>query len=164
MAVTVAGFNIGTDAAVSISDQYGDIFPASSLGHIMEFDAESEDTEIKIVPLTGGGVPIYQTIWSGVRGHLMFTRNTGALTLMIIELMNAYHDSGIIPQFSMTLTVLNRDGTTDEYLFSGVQWIRPRFGNFRATKEVDERLEFRASRITATGGLSALLSELPTAA
>lgn len=157
---TVQGFNIGTDLSIAISDQFGDLFGAQLLGNLMEADAESEDTEIKIVPLTGGGVPIYQTIWSGMRGHIMYTRSSGSLSRMIIDLMSAYHDQGLLPQFAMTWAVLNRDGTVDEYLFSGVQWIRPRLGNFRATKEVDERLEFRASRLTGVGGLAPFLTGL----
>ncbi len=158
---SINAFNIGTDVSLVLADQFGDIIPAESLGHIMEFDSESEDTEIKIVPLTGGGVPIYQTIWSGIRGHLMYTRNTGAFSRMVIDLMSAYHDAGLIPQFSITETVLNRDGTTDEYMYLGVQFVRPRFGNFRAVKEVDERIEFRASRLIGTGGLAPFLTGLP---
>lgn len=161
MANTISGFNIGTDLSVVISDQFGDIFPAELLGHVMEFDSESEDTELKIVPITNGGVPVYQTIWSGVRGRIMFTRTNGALTNMVIALMSAYHDAGLIPSFSITGTVMNRDGSIDEYMWTGVQWVRPRFGNFRATKEVDEQLEFRASRIIGTGSFTSLLSGLP---
>lgn len=161
MPATINGFSIGTDISISISDQFGDLFPAESLGHVMEFDSESEDVELKIIPITNGGIPVYQTIWSGVRGRLMFTRTNGALSSMIIGLMTAYHEAGLIVNFGITGTVMNRDATTDEYMWVGVQWVRPRFGNFRATKEVDEQLEFRAQRLISTGGATPFLGNLP---
>lgn len=153
-----AGFNTGVDSAIIIADAFGDVFPAEALSHLMEFDAESEDVELKIIPITGGGVPIYMTIWAGIRGHLMFTRVSGAMQSLILELMSDYFDSGLIRYFSITQNVQNRDGSIDGYLYSGVQFVRPRFGNFRATKEVDMRLEFRASTCTLTGGVSPLLN------
>jgi hypothetical protein len=154
---TINGFNIGVDASITIADSFGDIFPAEALGHVMEFDSESEDVEVKVVPISFGGVPIYQTLFSGIRGRLMFTRVSGSFQSMIISLMNAYHDAGIMPFFSITQTVVNRDLSTDEYLYIGGQWVRPRFGNYRATKEVDLTLEFRAQRMIGTGGLTPFL-------
>ena len=155
---TLNGFNVGTDASVTISDQFGDVFPAEALAHLTEFDSESEDVEIKIVPITLGGVPIYQTIWSGIRGRMTFARVNGSFEGMIVNLMDLYYDLGVIPMMAITQTVLNRDLTTDQYLFTGVQLVRPRFGNFRATKEVDMMLEFRAQRIVLLGGVTPFLS------
>lgn len=155
---TVNGFNIGVDVSLTIADSFGDIFPAEALSHITEFDSESADVEVKVTPLSFGGVPIFQTLWNGVHGRFMFARTNGAMQSMIISLMSAYHDAGIIPYFSITETVQNRDLTTDEYLYIGCQWVRPRFGNYRSTKEVDITLEFRAQRLIATGGLSPFLT------
>jgi hypothetical protein len=153
-----AGFNIGTDSSIIIADDYGDVFPAEALSHLMEVDYESEDVELKIIPITGGGVPIYMTIWAGIRGHLLFTRVSGGMQAMIASLMDAYFTNGTVPFFTLTQTVLNRDGSMDSYLLTGGQWSRPRFGNYRATKEVDMRLEFRASQMTLTGGVSPFLN------
>lgn len=157
----VNGFNIGTDCSVVISDSFGDLFPAEALGHLIEFEAETMDHELEVVPITLGGAPIFQTIWAGARGRMSFARYNGVLTQFILSLMAAYHELGIIPQFSITENVLNRDGTVDEYLFTGVQFNKPRFGNFRAQKEVDQTIEFRASRMIGVGAITPLLANLP---
>ncbi len=114
----VSGYNIGTDASVVVSDDAGDVFPISQLGRLMDFDSEADDTVIKITPIDNGGKPIFQTTWNGGHGRLMFTRANGNLQQMVMDLMAAYHDNGIIPQFSLSLNVQNRDGTVDEYLYT----------------------------------------------
>jgi hypothetical protein len=164
MAVTVQGFNIGTDASVTISDSFGDVFTANDLGYLMDFDSEADDSEIKITPITGGGVPVFQTVWNGGRGRLMYTRMNGNFQQMILDLMAAYYSSGIIPQFALSLSVLNRDSSVDEYLYTGMQFTKPKFGNFRALKEVDQAVDFVWSQCVATGGLTAFLTNLAAAA
>ena len=61
------GFKIGTDVAVTMQDNLGDIFPLASLGLLTEFDSESLDRELEVVPITMGGVPLFMTIWAGAR-------------------------------------------------------------------------------------------------
>ncbi len=160
MTTTINGFNVGTDVRFAISDQFGQVFSDQMLGHMMEFESESDDTELKVVPITTGGVPIYTTLWSGIRGTMMFTRVNGTFQKMFMELMDAYYAAGIISQMSITATVRNRDGSVDEYLYTGVQLSRPRFGNYRSTKEVDLRVEFRASKMTSTGTQTTFLNAM----
>jgi hypothetical protein len=161
MAITVNGYNIGTDASFAITDQYGDIFLDSDMGYLMDFDSESEDSTLKVVPITTGGLPIYQTIWSGVTGSLMFTRFGPSFQQMMMYLMATYYNSGVIPQFSLALLVRNRNGSTDQYRYAGFQFSRPKFCNFRATKEVDMRSYFKASSVQAFGALTPFLKGLP---
>lgn len=161
--VNINGFNVGTDARVSITDAFGDLFTDDMLGHLMEFDSESEDVEVKISPITTGGIPIYQTLWNGVRGSMMFTRFNGAMQSMIMELMSAYYTGGLIQQMTGAVYVRNRDNSIDEYLYSGLQISRPRFGNFRSTKEVDMRFDFRAGQVVGTGTLVPFLAGLVSA-
>jgi hypothetical protein len=160
MAVNLFGYNVGTDSNVTISDAYGDIIPADLLGHVMDFEMESEDTELKIVPISNGGVPIYQTIPGGYRGKCSLARVNGNLQAMVAELWNAYHSQGLITQLSISQNVLNRDGTIDEYLWSNVQIAKPRFGNYRHEKEVDMSFDIRASVLTVVGGATAFLTGL----
>lgn len=160
MGVNLQGFNVGTDSTITISDQFGDVFPADLLGHVMDWEMESEDTELKIVPISNGGVPIYQTIPGGYRGKCSLTRVNGNLQAMVAELWNAYHADGIITQLSISQNVLNRDGTIDEYLWSNVQIAKPRFGMFRHEKEVDMSFDIRASLLTVAGGTAAFLTGL----
>lgn len=154
------GYNIGTDISVAVSDDQGDAFPINALGHMMDFDSEADDTEIKIVPITNGGKPLFQTVWAGGHGRITFTRVNGNLQAMILELMAAYHNFGLIPQFAIAVAILNRDGSVDEYLYTGVQFNKPKFGNFKAMKEVDQSLDFSWSDCVKTGGASVFLSNV----
>lgn len=164
MGASLQGFNIGTDASVTVADNFGDAFPVDHLGLMMAFESDYDDTEIKVVPITGGGVPLFQTVWVGGHGNLMFTRRNGNLEQMILELANAYHHAGIIPVFSLLTSVLNRDGSVDERLYTGVQFNRPKFGNYRALKEVDQALQFSFGLCTPVGGATPFLTGLAAAA
>src|ERR1039458_4653290 len=160
----LAGYNIGSDAACVITDDGGDVFPLDALGHVMDIDTEANDSVIKVVPISNGGVPIFQVVWDGGTGKFMFTRVNGNLQRMVLDIMAAYHQRGIIPQFTLSISILNRDGTVDEYLYTGVQFTKPKFGNFKAMKEVDQTLDFVWSQCVATGGSAAFLSNLAAAA
>jgi hypothetical protein len=164
MTVTVNGFNIGTDCSVTFSDNYGDSFTAQDLGHLMDVETAATDTAVKITPITGGGVPIFQTVWDGGTGRLTFSRVNTNLQQMILDLMSAYFSSGIIPVFSMMMNVLDRNGTVDEYLYSGLQFTKPNFGNFAALKEVNQMVDLVWAQCVATGGGLPFLSGVAAAA
>ena len=162
--LTVNGFNVGTDASVTIRDQFGDVFSADMLGHLMSLESESEDNTIKVTPITNGGVPVYQTLWNGISGSLMFTRTGPAFNRMVMDLMDAYHTMGIIPQFTISVDIRNRDTSIDSYLYAGVQFSRPKFGTFHGVKEVDMRMGFHAATMSGTGALTSFLAAVVNAA
>lgn len=159
-AINGTGYSIGTDLGVSISDNFGDQFPIDALGLLMDFDSSADDAIIKVVPITNGGKPIFQTVWVGGKGRMTFTRQNGNLQSMVLELMAAYHNSGIIPSFAIAISILNRDGSIDEYLFTGVQFQTPHFGNFAAMKEVNQGIDFVWSDCVKTGGGTPFLTGL----
>lgn len=163
MAINEGGFNIGQDASLVIQDSLGDIVLVDTLGHLMDFDSESEDVEIKITPISGNGIPIIQDIPNGWRGSISLTRFDGTLDQFISDIQDAYFNEGIIQQFTLLLSVLNRDGTVNESLYTGVQFVKPRAGNFRTDKEVDMRLDFRASRRFTVGATTPILTNLAAA-
>ena len=153
----INGFNVGTDCSFALTDQFGDVMTAAMLGHLIEFESQSNDKTIEVVPITTGGIPIFQTVWSGVTGDMRFARVNGTFQQIFSDLMNMYYSSGIIAQMVLQARVRNRDGSTDTYVFTGFQFSRPRFGSFHATREVDLRVSWQASTmIAASGGLSAL--------
>jgi hypothetical protein len=158
-----SGYNIGVDIGVAVTDNFGDAFPIDALGHMMDFDSAADDNEIKVVPITNGGKPIFQTVWVGGHGRITFTRVNGNLQAMVLELMSAYHNLGIIPVFSLATSILNRDSSIDEYLYTGVQFRTPHFGNYAALKEVNTGLDFSWSDCIKTGGPTSFLTELAAA-
>ena len=163
MTVMIQGYNVGTDVAFEVVDNYGDTFIDSSLGYLEDFSTSAIDQALKITPITLGGVPVHQTIWNGGRGSLMYTRFGPAFQQLFMDLAASYHVSGAIPQFTMSVSVRNRDATVDSYLYTGVQFTSPSFGNFRATSPVDMRASFNWSTCQATGALSQFLNGLVNA-
>jgi hypothetical protein len=153
-------YNIGTDIGLSISDNFGDQFPVDALGLLLDFDSKAHSSVIKVTPITNGGKPIFQTVWNGGDGRMRFARTNGNLQSMVLELMAAYHNSGIIPVFAIAASILNRDSSIDEYLYTGVQFETPDFGNFAAMKEVDNGLSFMWSDCIKTGGGTPFLTGL----
>ena len=162
--LNINGYNVGTDIQLTIADAFGDVFPAEVLGHVMDFSSRSEDTLLKVTPISNGGIPIYQTIWAGHSGRMRFARVNGALQSMVVSMMDGYHRLGLIPQWIVTASILNRDGTIDEYAWSGLQWTKPSHGDYRHEKEVDMEIDFSASILRITGGYSPFLANFPVAA
>ena len=163
MAVFLNGFNIGTDLSATVTNDFGDNFTLEALGLLTEFEVESLDKELEVMPISQGGVPVFQTVWSGWRGRLGFARADFSLQQMAIDMQDAYFNNGVITQFSMFVSVLNRNGSIDEYQLTGVQFSKPKPGNFRAEKEVDMTMEFKASRMSGTGPAGAFLQGLAAA-
>jgi hypothetical protein len=160
IATTINGFNVGTDVRFVVQDSFGDVFSDAQLGHLASFDSKSDDVMAKITPITTGGVPIYQTLWNGVSGSMKFIRVGPSFQQLFMDLQAAYFNSGVISQMTIAASVRNRDSSIDEYLFTGVQFMKPNFGSFTATKEVDMSVGFSASLLQATGTLSTFLSAL----
>ena len=63
MPVQIGGFNVGTDVAFSLSDNYGDVFIDSSMGYLDDFESQGRTHMLSIMPITTGGMPIHQCIW-----------------------------------------------------------------------------------------------------
>lgn len=159
MAITtvINGFNVGTDVSFAISDQFGDVIPAGLMGHLIEFESQSNDKSIEVIPITTGGIPIYQTVWSGITGDMRFARVNGYYQQAFSDLMDLYFASGVIAQMVLQARVRNRDGSVDTYVYTGFQFSKPRFGAFHATREVDLRVSWMASTmVSASGGAAAL--------
>ncbi len=143
-------FNIGTDASILISDQYGDIFSAADLGDLMTINVNFDLHLLKVVPITNGGIPLYKAIPNGLTGHMDFVRNDGSITSIFTSLYNAFYTAGVTPSFSITITVLNHQGTSDEYIIPSAVFHAPTFGEFSGITEVRQKIEFSGPTILST--------------
>jgi hypothetical protein len=162
MAVTtrINGFNLGTDVRFAIKDDFGDVFSDAMLGHLTSFDIRTVDQVVKVTPITQGGVPVNQTVFNGVTGSMRFVRTGPNFSRFVLDLVDAFHDGGIISQLSIAWQVKNRDQTIDQYMITGGQITSPDHGRFAGLREVDMNLGLVGSRLTATGNLGSLLTNL----
>lgn len=151
-------FNIGQDVSVTMQhNESGVIIPTFLLGHLMEVDATQDDTILKVIPITNGGRPKLNTVYYGWTGHMMFTRYNGNLTALLAALEKNFYNFRQMSHFTIQATVVNRDGTTDQYTWTNAVLSRGTFGNWRADKETDQRIEFMSEAMEQTGGAGALI-------
>ena len=162
MAFTINNsFNIGTDISGVLSDAYGDNIPLVDIGNLMSIDVTFDMHQLKITPITNGGRPIYLSIPNGLTGTMDFTRYNGAMTAMFTKLYEAFYGGGLLPHFSLMLSVLNRSGTVDEYIIPQLVFDTPDFGKFTGIEDVTQSLKFSAPTMISTGGGATLLAALP---
>jgi hypothetical protein len=151
-------FNIGQDVSLSLQHlESGVVIPITAFGHLMEFDATQEDRDLIIIPITDGGKPKLNVVYQGWSGHMIFTRVNGIFTGLFAALEANFYNARQLSHFAIQATVLNRDGSTDQYLWSNTILHRATGGNWRADKEVDQRVEFRADSMVVTGGAGAII-------
>ncbi len=162
--ISILGYNIGTDASLTITDQFGDIFIESDLGLLTDLNARQTTIKLKVTPISNGGVPVFQTLPNGWSGSMMFTRFGPSFQQIFLDAEAAYYGFGIIPVYAATLSIRNRDGSVDEVLFGGMQLDDADIGHFRATKEVDMRMNFVAATCQGMGAAVAFLAGLAQAA
>lgn len=161
MAVTIAGFNVGSDVSFAIQDQYGDVFSEDMLGLMTQFDIRSVDVKMKVTPISHGGVPVNQCLPNGLRGTMTFVRTGPAFSQLYMDLSQGYYTAGLISQMFIMMNIRNRDGSVDEYQLDGVQLSDWDFGDFRGTKEVDCKMSIEASQMYGSGSLATFLNNLP---
>jgi len=158
--MNINGYNIGTDISLTMSNDFGDQFTAVSLGHLMRVEATMDFEQLKVTPITGGGLPLYEAVPNGASGTMEFTRYNGGMTAVFANLMNAFYNQGILPHWNIEVNVMNRDMTVDAYNFQGAVFSRPQFGNFDGIRETTQTLEFAFNRIAMPANVTSLIPAL----
>lgn len=151
-------FNIGQDVSVILQHlESGVVIPADLLGLMTEFDANQDDTVLKVIPITDGGLPQLNTVYYGWTGHLTFARQNGNLAGILAAMEANFYNFSQLSHWTIFATVVNRDGTIDQYMFNNAVLTRGTAGNYRADKEVDMRVEFQCQSMVVTSGTGALI-------
>ncbi len=149
---TPNAFSIGTDLSCSLTDPVAGINRnLDEFGHLEEFRATAIDKEIEIVPISRGGVHLYRTLWAGAEIEIKWSKVYGALQYFWAALQNNYFDLHSFTSFLANASVLNRDGTIDEFNFTACEPSKPNFGDFAGTKPVDNTLKLRCGRFSMLG-------------
>ncbi len=155
--IVLNSFNIGQDASVSLLYQpTGIVIPAATLGHLMEIDADQLARGVKIIPITNGGRPKLVNVYEGWNGRLTWSRMNGVLVGIMASLEQNFYN-GIRAQWNIIVTVVNQDGTIDEYTFTNVVLTNPKFGTYRADREVEQPVSFEAEYMVVNSGYGTLV-------
>ena len=156
MANLLNNFNIGQDVSIQITDDQGNTRDITDFGHLIDFSWKAETQELKVIPVTNGGRPIYNTIWQGVSGTFKWTRFNNAGQYFVIALMNNFYSLHLLPKFTIQVTVLNHDGSVDSYIATNAVFLNPSMGQFVADKEVMYEMSFKADNFVSAVGAPAL--------
>jgi len=137
--------NVGQDCTITFSRiDTGEVFAATTLGHVMSFQAKAQNTKLECKPISARGRAIRRHIPNGWSGTIKFVRRNGRLTDLAIQLALDFFNLGELPLFNLQIDIQNRDGTKDTYVMYGCSLGDFDFGHFITDKEVEQELMFDA--------------------
>lgn len=152
MAAVVGDINVGQDLSVSFQTDTGQVIAADTLGLVMRFSAKAENEKIKKTPISHGGKPRRRSIPNGWNGSVKIMRVNGNVTAFGASLMNDFHEAGKMRLFSISVSIVNRDDSLDEYLFQSCSLGDFDFGDWEANKEVEQEINFEAESMRIVSG------------
>jgi hypothetical protein len=137
-------FNVGTDVSASISNpQTGSNRNLDEFGQLEEFRARSLTTKIEVTPISRGGVRLFRTLYGGAEIDIKWAKVFSALQYFWNALQNNYFQLHQFTSFVIAASCINRDGTVDEFQFTGCEADGEDLGDFMGTKAVNNELKFR---------------------
>ena len=152
--IIVNGFNVGTEMTTVILSSNLPGFqsvPIETLGHMKEFKADQENTEVICTPVAYGGLRFHRNIYHDWMGTINLTRFNATLSQMMLLIMQVFQQTGAETYWAF-FTLMNNTaaGTQDSFLFTNAVIGKHSLGNFSGTSEVDTSLAFRCQSLTIT--------------
>lgn len=136
--------NKGQNVSITITTDTGQVIPAASLGLVMEFECKLENSKTKLTPISHGGKTRKRNQPEGWNGSIKFARVNGNVMRFVLAYVQHFRKTGNTRLFSLNVTILNPDGTTDEYLIQNCSLGDFDAGTWTANKEVEQVLPFEA--------------------
>lgn len=156
------GFNVGTDASISITnEQTGLNRNLDEFGHLEEFRGRSLTTKIEVSPISRGGKKLYRTLYGGAEIDIKWTKVFGALQYFWAALQNNYFNLHVFNTFAFATSVVNRDGTVDEFQFLGGEVDGQDLGDFTGTKAVNNEMKVRCQQFQMVSANAPVLGADP---
>jgi hypothetical protein len=135
------GFAVGRDVTVNIIGFDGAIH---SFGLGTAFDSKMMTNKVSIKGLDG--VIRYLEIPDGWDGTFSYTKQDDLIDAYFAQLEAAYYNGVNIPASSITETIVNPDGSTSQYRFTGVMMKYDDAGAWTGDKDVILKISWCASR------------------
>jgi hypothetical protein len=135
-------FNIGKDVSGRIFDDTGVSRNLAEIGHLLMFGVELKDSIVKTRPISNGGINLFETLWEGCDIHLRFTRARGNIEYITMQAMANFFALDLRPNYSISWSILDRNGTVDTFLATGLKLTSPNLGSFSGDKDVEQELRF----------------------
>lgn len=140
-------FTVGTDQSTSITNiRTGSNRNLDEFGHLEEFRARSLSTQIEITPISRGGVRLFRTLYGGAELDMKWSKVYSAMQYFWAALQNNYFNLHLFDSFNFATSVVNRDGTVDEFLFMNCDVYGEDFGDFVGTKAVNNEMKAKCGQ------------------
>jgi hypothetical protein len=138
-------FNVGQDFSATISDG---LFTRNldEFGQLEMFRARALTKKIEVAPISRGGKHLYRTLYAGAEVHVRWARVFAAMQYLWTALQNNYFNQHQFTSFIIAASVINRDGTVDQHLFTGCEIDDPDFGDFEGAKQVNNEMNLRCQQ------------------
>lgn len=133
--------NLGQDMAASFIFA-GKTIPADSVGLVMKFSAKMNVVKIKAKPISHKSRPRIRHTKNGYTGTIKIGRIDGSVNDLISQLSGDNNENDDMPKFDLPVTIKNRNGTTNDYLFKNCNLGDVDFGDYEADKYVELEIPF----------------------
>lgn len=133
--------NLGQDIALSFILN-GQTIPADSVGLVMKFNAKLNVTKIKAKPVSHKSRPRIRHTKNGYTGSIRIGRINGSVNDLISKLSGDTDANDNMPRWDLPVTIRNRDGSTNDYLFKNCNLGDADFGDYEADKYVELEIPF----------------------
>lgn len=143
-------FNVGQDFSGTISDGTY-TRNLDEFGHLESFNGRALTKKIEVAPISRGGKHLYRTLYAGAEVKIRWARAFAALQYFWTALQNNYFNNHTFTSFVIAGSVINRDGTIDEHLFTGCEVDDPDFGDFEGAKQVNNEMNLRCQQYQVIG-------------
>jgi hypothetical protein len=154
--ILVNGFNVGTEMSQVVFTSSLGTFLTEEWGHMKDFKADQENTEIICTPVAYGGLRFHRNIYHDFAGSISWTRYNSLLSGTMLLIMNKFQTGGGETYWNISSTITNTAaGTIDLLLFQNCVFGKHNVGSFNGTSEVENSIAFRcqALSISGTGGV-----------
>lgn len=157
MAVSnITGFSVGQDlqTLLIVPQSSGAPINATSLGRLLEFNATPVISEVSMTPISDGGIQLVRNIYHGWNGDINFGRYNGNLASLMAAVMGIFNQIGLESYFSIEAVVVDSASgsqTPTTYTFTNCVISQVPVGDFAGTKDVNQKLVFRAQQMLVNG-------------
>ena len=133
-----SGISVGSDARFDILMPTGLL----SLPTLLSFDAKKITHKVKIKPISG--LPINLQFPDGWEGGFDVARADSTLDDYFAAVEAAQYAGANLASGTIHQTITEVDGTTSQYMFTGVQLYLEDAGNWKALSDVMQKVSFLA--------------------
>jgi hypothetical protein len=137
----IGNYNVGRDVTLTVYGQNGGVL---ALNLITDFESNQETHDVQVKGMDG--VVRHLMLPNGWKGKFDLTRANSNLDDYFAQIESNYYGGQNVNYASIMETVVNPDGSTSQFQFTGVMMKLSNAGMWKGDSEVKQTIDFVASR------------------